>query len=99
MLIIYGLLATTIWTVGYFHTGKYVRPKWKIPGKFLFYLIVSLLLVYWFKHLALFFIIGHPLIGLVFHIQVCKRHQINWLTCEPKGKYLQLQEKWAKGEY
>jgi len=24
---------------------------------------------------------------------------IIWWTCEPKEKYLELQEKWAKGEF
>lgn len=94
----YILLATLIWTAGYFHTGKFVRPRWKQPGKFLFYVIVSGALVYGFKHYGLLFIVGHPLLGLIFHIKVCRKHQINWKTCEPKAQYLALQEKWARGE-
>ncbi|MEO0899254.1 MAG: hypothetical protein AAFY71_22775 [Bacteroidota bacterium] len=95
----YLLVAVLIWGLGYLHTGKFVRPKWKIPGKFLFYVGVSTALVYAFGHWALLFIIGHPLIGLLFHVKVCKDHHINWLTCEPKEKYLELQEKWAKGDF
>lgn len=97
--LIYIGLAIIIWFLGYFHTGKFVRPKWKIPGKFFFYVIVSGLLAYWLGHWALIFIIGHPLIGLIFHIKVCKEHNINWLNCEPKEQYLALQEKWAKGDF
>jgi len=95
----YILLAMTIWLSGYFHTGKFVRPKWKIVGKFIFYVAISSLLSYWFSYFSLVFIIGHPLIGLIFHIRVCQKHQINWKNCQPQEKYLALQEKWAKGEF
>lgn len=93
----YMILALVIWLAGYFHSGRFVRPKWKIPGKLIFYMVVSFAMVHWFKHWALLFIIGHPLVGLIFHIMVCKKSQINWITCEPRDKYRQLQEKWAKG--
>lgn len=98
-LYLYSLLATTVWILGYLHTGRFVRPRWKIPGKFVFYVGMSALLTYWIGHFSLLFIIGHPLTGLIFHIRVCKKHQINWKTCEPKEKYLALQEKWAKGDF
>lgn len=94
-----SLLALTLWVIGYFHTGKYVRPKWKIPGKLLFYMSVSAILIYYFHLYSLFFIIGHPLLGLIFHISVCRKHGIDWVNCEPKEKYLELQEKFAKGEF
>ncbi|MEQ9299594.1 MAG: hypothetical protein RIF33_13560 [Cyclobacteriaceae bacterium] len=93
------VLALAIWMAGYFHTGKYVRPKWKIPGKLAFYLLVSASLIYFFNYYALIFILGHPLLGLVFHIKVCNKHDINWTNCAPKEKYLELQEKWARGEF
>ena len=35
----------------------------------------------------------------MFHTKVCKDNDINWLTCEPKERYLELQEKWAKGGF
>lgn len=97
--VFYLLLSILIWILGYFHNGKFVRPKWKIPGKFLFYVGVSVLCVYWFGHWGILFILGHPLIGLLFHLKVCRENEINWLTCEPKDKYLELQEKWAKGDF
>lgn len=99
IVITYSVLAVIIWFAGYLHNGKFVRPKWKIPGKFIFYVGVSFALTYWFTHWSLLFIIGHPLIGFIFHIKVCATHNINWKTCEPREKYLKLQEKWAKGDF
>lgn len=96
---IYIILAILIWFIGYFHHGKFVKPRWKIPGKFFFYVGVSFALSYWFLHWSLLFIVLHPLIGFIFHVRVCKKHHINWKTCEPKQKYIELQEKWAKGDF
>ncbi len=97
--LIYLVVAVLVWLAGYFHNGRFVRPKWKIPGKFLFYVGLAFLMTHWYLHWALLFIIGHPLIGLLFHYKVCKKNQINWLTCQPRDKYLEIQEKWAKGKF
>ena len=97
--LLYLVIATVVWTVGYLHTGRFVRPKWKIPGKFIFYMSMSFVLAYWLAHWALIFILGQPLIGLIFHIMVCKSHRINWLSCQPRAQYLELQERWAKGDF
>lgn len=97
--ITYLTIAVAIWFAGFFHHGKYVRPKWKIPGKFIFYTGLSFLLTHYFGYISFIFIIVHPLIGFIFHVKTCKRHNINWVTCEPKEKYLELQEKWAKGDF
>lgn len=97
--LIYFFLSIPIWFVGYLHTGRFVRPKWKIPGKFIFYVSVSFALIHWFGHWGLSFIVGHPLLGLIFHTKICHQHHINWLTCEPRDKYLKLQEKWATGDF
>lgn len=97
--IYYLIISICIWLLGFIHNGKFIRPKWKILGKFIFYTGVSLPLVGLFDHWALLFIIGHPFIGFLFHIKVCKENKINWLTCEPKDTYLKLQEKWAKGDF
>ncbi len=97
--IIYVIIAALIWGLGFLHTGRFVRPKWKIPGKFIFYIGISWLLVHWLGHWGLVFIISHPLIGFIFHLRICRKHSIHWLTCEPQSKYLALQEKWARGEF
>ncbi|MEM8968363.1 MAG: hypothetical protein AAGE93_18230 [Bacteroidota bacterium] len=93
------LTAVVLWSAGYLHTGRFVRPRWKQPGKLVFYLGVSALLIYWIGWYSLFFIVGHPLIGLIFHIRVCKKHNIDWRNCQPREKYLDLQEKWAQGNF
>ena len=97
--IILLLVAALLWFLGYFHSGRFVRPKWKIRGKFIFYMGISFALVHWFGYWGLLFIIGHPLIGLWFHFKVCKENNIDWITCEPRHKYLELQEKWASGDF
>lgn len=95
----YMLVATIIWFIGFFHTGKFVRPRWKIPFKYLFYVFITLLLSNYFGHYAIIFVVLHPLIGLLFHISKCKQHQINWVNCQPTEKYIALQKKWAKGDF
>lgn len=97
--VIYSVVAVIIWVAGYFHTARFVRPKWKIPGKFIFYVGISFALTHWVGHWSLIFILGQPLIGMIFHIKVCKENDIDWKTCEPRRKYLKLQEKWAKGDF
>ena len=97
--IFYIVLAVLTWILGYFHTGKFVRPRWKQYGKFVFYITVSTLLVIYVKHYSLIFIVGHQLLGLIFHIRVCKHHKINWITCEPRSVYLKLHEQWGKGNF
>ena len=92
----YLVLAIVIWILGYFHNGRFVRPKWKIPGKFIFYNGISYILILWYQEYALFFILGHPIIGLIFHTIVCVKYDINWFTCYPEEKYLELTEKLAK---
>lgn len=95
----YMLTASFIWFLGYFHNGRLVRPKWKIPGKFFFYVSISCLLAHWYAHYSLLFIIGHPLIGLIFHTKICRENAINWWTCQPEERYLEIQERWAKGDF
>jgi len=96
---LYMLMAIGIWILGYIHTGKFVRPKWKRPGKFIFYVGVSFVLAIWVGHFSVLFIIGHPLIGLMFHIRACQKNSIDWLNCQPREEYLKLQEKWASGDF
>ncbi|WNJ20102.1 hypothetical protein [Pontibacter sp. G13] len=95
----YLLIASGIWMLGFLHAGKYVQPRWKIPGKFLFYLSISGVIAHFWGPWSLLFIVGHPLIGLIFHIRACRKHAINWMTCEPIEEYKALQEKWARGEF
>ena len=92
-------LATLFWIVQYLHNGRFVRPRWKIPGKFIFYITVSFLLIGWIGHLSLLFIIGHPMIGFIFHLKICRENNIDWLACEPREAYQALMDKYARGEF
>lgn len=93
-------LALVIWCVSYrLFGGRFVRPHWKKPGKLVAYLTISLGLLIWVKHYALIFIVGHQLLGGVGHFMICKKHDIDWWTCQPEEKYVALTEKWAKGEF
>jgi len=97
---LYLSLALVIWLVGYhFFGGRFIRPKWKIPGKLIAYLLISTCLLIWIGHFALIFIIGHQLSGGIGHFIICKKHGIDWKTCQPEEKYLELTEKWAKGDF
>lgn len=95
----YTVFSLVIWILFYVHSGKYVRPRWKQPGKLIFYVFVSTIFGNYFGLYSVIFIVLHPLIGLIFHIKACKKHNINWITCAPIDKYITLQEKWARGDF
>lgn len=96
----YLILACILWLLVYrFFGGRFIRPKWKIPGKFISYLIFSFVLLCLIDHYALIFMIGHLSIGVIWHYKACKKHDIDFWTCEPESKYLELAEKWGKGEF
>lgn len=96
----YLILAVMIWFVSYhFFGGRFIRPHWKKAGKFFAYIFISFVLLATVGHYALIFIIGHQLLGGVGHFMICKKHDINWRTCQPEDKYIALTEKWAKGDF
>lgn len=95
----YLLLAAIIWGVSFrFFGGRFVRPKWKQAGKFIAYMTISFVVLTWIGHFALIFIIGHQALGGIGHYMICRKHEIDFWTCEPEERYLEVTEKWAKGE-
>jgi hypothetical protein len=97
---IYFLSAIVIWFLGYhFFGGRFIRPEWKKGGKLIAYLGISGILIIWVGHYALIFIIGHQLLGGIGHLVICKKNGIDWKTCQPEEKYLELTNKWAKGKF
>ncbi len=95
----YLLLAVIIWGFSFrFFGGRFVRPKWKQFGKFVAYMTISFVLLTLVGHLALIFIIGHQALGGIGHYVICKKHNIDFWTCEPEEKYVEVTEKWARGE-
>ncbi len=94
----YVALATALAALGYVHTGRVVRPKWKLPWKIGRYLLISGVLAYFLGPWSLIYIFGDVLIGLVFHTWVCRTYDINWWTLAPEDRYVALTEKLARGE-
>lgn len=92
-------LAAALALLSYLHTGRVVRPKWKLPGKIARYLLISGVLAYFFGAWSLIYIFGDVLLALAFHTWVCRKHDINWWTLEPEDRYIALTEKWARGEF
>lgn len=86
--------ALLLWLAGYALFGRFIAPRWKVSAKLAFYLVISILLSLTAGHMALLWIIGHPLAGIAGHIAWCRRHGINWLTCRPRDRYLALRP-WA----
>jgi hypothetical protein len=96
----YMLLAAIVWIFSFrFFGGRFVRPKWKQTGKFIAYMITSFVLVILVKHYALIFIIGHQALGGIAHYKICKKYNIDFWTCKPEEKYLEVTERWAKGDF
>ena len=92
--------ALLLWLFGYqFCGGRFVRPRWKQLGKLVVYLLFSWLLLRWMGSWALLFILGHQALGMLGHVVICRKHGIDWRTCQPEEKYLALTEKWARGDF
>lgn len=83
-----------MWLVGFALFGRFVAPRWKLVGKLLVYLGVTGLLSATVGKWALVWIFGHQLLGVAGHIWWCRKHEINWFTCEPRDRYLALRP-WA----
>lgn len=94
-MIFHLLLALIIWFGGFFVFGKFIAPRWKVAGKFIAYFAITILLSFYTGHWALIWIIGHQFLGWAGHIWWCRKHGINWITCEPRQKYLELRP-WAE---
>lgn len=93
----YLILAAIIWFFSFrFFGGRFVRPKWKQTGKFIAYMTISFVLLILVGHYALIFIVGHQALGGIGHYMICKKYGIDFWTCQPEEKYLEVTEKWAK---
>jgi hypothetical protein len=93
----YLALAAGIWGVSYLLFGRFIVPRWKVAGKLGFYLAGVALLQLLTGKWALIWVIGHPALGIAGHIWWCRRHGINWMTCQPRERYLALRP-WAAGD-
>ena len=88
-------IAFVLWLFGFTLFGRFVVPRWKIGGKFAFYLGVAAMLSYLIGHWSLVWIVGHPLVGIGGHVWWCSKHGIHPVTCTPRDRYLELRP-WAR---
>ena len=91
------VVGLVLWLIGFGIFGRFIAPRWKVFGKLIFYLAVTLGLSLLVGHWSLIWIIGHPLLGVVGHVWWCKKNGIHWLTCTPREKYLSLRP-WASND-
>ena len=87
-------IAFALWLGSFVVFGRFIVPRWKVGGKLVFYLAVTALLSAWVGHWSLIWVIGHPALGISGHVWWCRTHEISWLTCEPRDRYLALRP-WA----
>jgi len=88
-------IAVALWLTGFALFGRFIAPRWKVGGKLIFYLAVAAGLSAWVGHWSLIWIVGHPLLGIAGHVWWCRKHGINWVTCRPRDRYLELRP-WAQ---
>ncbi|MDD9942814.1 MAG: hypothetical protein OXU20_17370 [Myxococcales bacterium] len=94
-----GLIAV-LWGVGFAQFGgRFVRPRWKIYGKAAVALTLAYFAMVWLGPWGLLIPAVHQSAGIVGHVAICRRHGIDWRTCEPRAQYIALQEKWARGDF
>jgi len=89
--------ALAMWLAGFALAGRFIAPRWKVWGKLGFLLVATAALSAWLGHWALAVVAAHQGLGIGGHIRWCRRHGIHWLTCQPRGKYLELRP-WAAGD-
>lgn len=92
-------LALALWLFGFVvFGGRFVRPRWKAVGKGIAFLTISYFLFIWIGTWAWLALGLHQGIGMVGHLMICRQNEINWITVEPRDKYIALMEKWATGK-
>lgn len=81
------LLATPPLLFGLAITGPLIWPRWKIPGKIVFYLAAIAALSLWVGRWSV--VIGwlHQGLGMALHIRFCARHGFTWYRVEDPSRY------------
>ncbi|MEX0912359.1 MAG: hypothetical protein WD031_02935 [Gemmatimonadota bacterium] len=79
------------------HSGRFLRPRWKAYGKIGFSLLIAGILANALGWWSLVWFVGHPALDLWAHAFWCRNNGIDWLTCEPRGRYMRLRP-WAVPE-
>jgi len=97
VLVINLVAALLIWMAGFAVFGRFIAPRWKVWGKLAFFLLVTGALSLWLGLWALVWVVGHQGLGLLGHAWWCGKHGIDWLTCQPRDRYLELRP-WAAAD-
>ncbi len=71
-------------------TWRLVWPRWKLPGKFVFYFAAVAGLSWALGHWSLAFAFAHQTVGLTFHIWFCRKHGFTWYAVEDPARYRRL---------
>lgn len=84
------LLALPPFLVGLALTHRLIWPRWKLPGKLVFYTGAIALLSLWIGSWSVALGWAHQLLGLAFHIRFCRRHGFTWYAVEDPERYVEL---------
>lgn len=84
------LLALPPLLVGLALTHRLIWPRWKLPGKLVFYVGGVALLSLWIGTWSVVVGWTHQLLGIVFHIRFSRRHGFTWYAVEDPERYVEL---------
>lgn len=74
-------------------TWRVIWPRWKIPGKILFYVGAVALLSLWIGSWSVLLGWLHQAMGFAFHIRFCRRHGFTWWAVEDPERYVTLSKR------
>jgi len=93
-------LISAVLVIGYrYFGGRYVQPRWKLWGKAFAALVITYFAMVWLGPWGVLLPLAHQAAGFAGHVVICRRHGINWRTCEPRADYIALQERYARGDF
>ncbi len=93
--IIAVLIALTIYSSIFKLIGHLRWPRWKAYGKFVVYILLSGVGVFFIGVFWYIYIFGQPILGFVCHIYWCKKHDLDWKRVDPI-KYIESEKAYIK---
>jgi hypothetical protein len=84
------LLALPPLLVGLALSHRLIWPRWKLPGKVVFYVLGIALLSLWIGPWSVAIGWLHQLTGIFFHIRFSRRHGFTWYAVEDPERYVAL---------
>jgi hypothetical protein len=71
-------------------TYRLIWPRWKLPGKIVFYVAVVALLSVWIGSWSVVLGWVHQMAGILFHIRFSRLHGFTWYAVEDPDRYVAL---------